>query len=216
MTAKGRARVPGQLLMRLASYCFDDTVLDTVIQPAVADFQREVQASSGSAGRLAVRARGYLALAKVFLLALVMPGAGAGAPLTSLLLGRGGSSLALLALLLFAAMWPMFRVFVAGAMVAGLALAVGLRAWNSQHPTAVARSRQIYGKDPEINLSAIPVGGNIGGFFFVLASSLTVLLGMPELRWFVVGAVAGGVLLAWGLVRWHRAQVSPVRPMIVR
>ena len=217
MTAKGRARVPGHLVMRVASYCFEDTVLDTVIQPAVADFQREVQASAGTAGQLAVRTRGYLTLAKVFLLALVMPGAGAGAPLTSLLLGRGGSSLALLALLLFAAVWPMFRVFVAGALVVGLALAVGLRAWNNQHPTAVARSRQIYGKDPEINLSAIPVGGNIGGFFFVLASSLTVLLGMPELRWFVVGAVAGGVLFAWGLAIWHRAHMdSPVRRMIVR
>jgi hypothetical protein len=215
MTAKGRARVPGRLVMRVASYCFEDTVLDTVIQPAVADFQREVQASGGT-GQLAVRVRGYLTLAKVFLLALVMPGAGVGAPLTSLLLGRGGGSLALLALLLFAAVLPMFGVFVVGAMVAGLALAVGLRAWNSQHPTAVARSRQIYGKDPEINLSAIPVGGNIGGFFFVLASSLTVLLGMPELRWFVFGAVVGGVLLAWGLVSWHRAHmVSPVRRMVV-
>ena len=215
MTAKGHARVPGHLVMRVASYCFEDSVLDTVIQPAVADFQREVQAPGG--GRLAVRARGYLALAKVFLLALIMPGAGAGAPLTSLLLGRGGGSLALLALLLFAAVFPIFGVFVAGAMVAGLALAVGLRAWNSQHPTAVARSRQIYGKDPEINLSAIPVGGNIGGFFFVLASSLTVLLGLPELRWFVFGAVAGGVLLAWGLVSWHRAHMaSPVRRMVVR
>ena len=217
MTAKGRARVPGRLVMRVASYCFEDAVLTTIIQPAVADLQREVQASGGTAGQLAVRARGYVALAKVFLLALVMPGAGAGAPLTSLLLGRGGSSLALLALLLFAAVWPIFGVFVGGAMVAGLALAVGLRAWNSQHPTAVARSRQIYGKDPEINLSAIPVGGNIGGFFFVLASSLTVLLGLPELRWFVFGAMVGGVLLAWGLVSWHRAHmVSPVRRMIVR
>ena len=217
MTAKGRARVPGQLLMRLASYCFEDIVLDTVIQPAVADFQREVQASDGTARRLAVRARGYVTLAKVLLLALVMPGAGAGAPLTELLLGRGGSSLALLAVLLFAAVWPMFGVFVGGALAAGLALAVGLRAWNSQHPAAVARSRQIYGKDPEINLSAIPVGGDIGGFFFVLASSLTVLLGMPELRWFVVAAVAGGVVFAWGLVTWHRAHmVSPVRRMIVR
>jgi hypothetical protein len=153
----------------------------------------------------------------VVLLALLIPAAGAGAPLTSLLLGRGGSSLALLALLLFAAMWPIFRVFVAGAMVAGLALAVCLRAWNNLHPTAVARTRQIYGKDPEINLSAIPVGGNIGGFFFVLASSLTVLLGLPELRWFVFGAVVGGVALAWGLFAWHGAHMdSPARRIVVR
>ena len=89
-------------------------------------------------------------------------------------------------------MWPIFGVFVVGAMLAGLALAVGLRAWNSQHPTAVACTRRIYGKDPEINISSVPVGGNIGGFFFVLASSLTILLGLPELRGFVLGAMVGG------------------------
>ena len=215
MTATGRDRVPGRLLMRVASFCFDEPALTRIIHPAIADFQRESQASSG-AGRLTVRVGGYVALAKVLLLALLVPGTGAGAPLTSLLLGRGGSSLALLALLLFAAVWPIFGVFVAGAIAAGLALAVALRAWNNQHPTAVARSRQIYGKDPEINLSAIPVGGNIGGFFFVLASSLTVLLGLPELRWFVFGAVVGGVALAWGLVVWHRSHPnSPSRRIVV-
>ena len=215
MTANGRARLPGRLLMRVASFCFDEPALTKIIQPAIADFQREVLAA-GPRG-VAVRFRGYVALAKVLPLALLMPGAGAGAPLTSLLLGRGGSSLALLALLLFAAVWPIFGVFVAGAIVAGLALAVGLRAWNNQHPTAVARTRQIYGKDPEINLSAIPVGGNIGGFFFVLASSLTVLLGLPELRWFVFGAVVGGVALACGLFAWHGAHMaSPVRRIVVR
>ena len=212
MTAK---RVPGRLLMRVASFCFDEPALTKIIQPAIADFQREVL-GAGADG-FAVRMRGYVALAKVVSLALLMPGAGAGAPLTSLLLGRGGGSLALLAALLFAAMWPLFGVFVSGAIAAGLALAIVLRAWNNQHPTAVARTRQIYGKDPEINLSAIPVGGNIGGFFFVLASSLTVLLGLPELRGFVVGTVVGGAALAFGLFAWHRAHMtSPVRRIIVR
>jgi hypothetical protein len=205
-------RVPGRLLMRVATYVFDEPALTRIIEPAVADFQRE----AGHTGGNIARVRGYIALAKVFGLALLLPSVGAGAPLTSLLLGRGGGSLALLAVLLFAAMWPIFGVFVAAAIAAGLMLAIGLRFWNSQHPTAVARTRQIYGKDPEINLSAIPVGGNIGGFFFVLASSLTVLLGLPELRWFVVGAVTGGVALAWGLFAWHRAHMaSPVRRMVV-
>jgi hypothetical protein len=207
-----RHRRPGRLLMRVATFVFDEPALTRIIEPAIADFQREV----GQAGAIA-RVRGYIAVAKVFALALLVPAAGAGAPLTYMLLGLGGgSSLALLAPLLFAAVWPIFGVFVVAAIAAGLMLAVGLRVWNSQHPTAVARTRQIYGKDPEINLSAIPVGGNIGGFFFVLASSLTVLLGLPELRWFVLGAVAGGVALAWGLFAWHRAHMaSPVRRMVV-
>jgi hypothetical protein len=203
MSANDGVRVPGRLLLRVASFCFDEPALTKIIQPAIADFQREVL-EAGARG-FAVRFRGYVALVKVLSLALLMPGVGAGAPLTSLLLGRGGGSLALLAVLLFAAMWPIFGVFVVGAILAGLALAVGLRVWNSQHPAAVACTRRIYGKDPEINISSVPVGGNIGGFFFVLSSSLTILLGLPELRGFVLGAMVGGALLAWGLFAWRRS-----------
>ena len=89
-----------------------------------------------------------------------------------------------------------------------MALAVGLHAWNSRHPTAVACTRRIYSKDPEINISSVPVGGNIGGLFFVAASSLTILLGLPELRGFVLGAMIGGALLAWGLFAWRRSHAD--------
>ena len=215
MTAHADVRVPGRLVMRLAAFCFDEPALTKIIEPAVADFQREVFAANGHG--MGVRLRGYVALAKVLLLALLVPGAGAGAPLTSLLLGRGSSSLVLLAPLLFVAVWPVFGAFIAGALVSGLALAFALRAWNSQHPTAVACTRRIYSKDPEINISQVPVGGNIGGFFFVISSSLTILLGLPELRWFVLGAAVGGAALAYGLVSWHRAHSdSPTRRIVVQ
>lgn len=215
MTAHSNVGVPGRLVMRLAAFCFDEPALTKIIEPAVADFQREVFAANGHG--LSVRLRGYMALAKVLLLALLVPGAGAGAPLTSLLLGRGGGSLVLLAPLLFIAVWPVFGAFIAGAIVSGLALAFALRAWNSQHPTAVACTRRIYSKDPEINISHVPVGGNIGGFFFVISSSLTILLGLPELRWFVLGAAVGGAALAYGLVAWHRAHSgSPTRRIVVQ
>lgn len=203
MTAHDKIRVPGQLLMRIASYWFDEPAMSKIIEPAVADFQREVRGAGPN--YRAARARGYVVLAKVISLAMLSPGAGAGAPLTSLLLGvSSGSSLALLAPLLFAAVWPIFGMFVAGAIVAGLALAVGLRVWNSQHPTAVACTRRLYSRDPEINISSVPVGGNIGGFFFVLSSSLTILIGLPELRGFVLGTVVAGGVLAWGLFSWRR------------
>ena len=147
-----------------------------------------------------------LALGKVLVLALFVPSAGAGAPFTWTLLGlNGASSLALLSPILYAGVAPIFGPFVAGAMVAGMALAVGLHAWNSRHPTAVACTRRIYSKDPEINISSVPVGGNIGGFLFVAASSLTILLGLPELRGFVLGTVVGGGALAWGLFAWRRS-----------
>jgi hypothetical protein len=213
MSAHHGARVPGRLVMRLASFCFDEPALTNIIQPAVADFQREVLAG----GCNGVRLRGYAALAKVMGLALFVPSAGAGAPFTWALLGlNGASSLALLSPVLFAGMAPIFGPFVAGALVSGAALAVALRAWNNRHPTEVACTRRIYGKDPEINISHVPVGGNIGGFFFVLSSSLTILLGLPELRWFVLGACAGGAALAWALVTWHRTHApSPVQHIVV-
>jgi len=217
MSTKVGSQLPGRFLLRVAQFIFEEPALSTIIVPAIADFQREVQ-DSGAATRRAVRVRGYVALCQVMLLALFVPSAGAGAPLTHVLLGlSGGSSLALLAPLLFAAVWPIFGLFTVGAVLAGMALAVGLRVWNSQHPTAVACTRRGSARDPEINLSSIPVGGNIGGFFFVLASCLTILLGLPEWRGFVLGAVVGGTAFAFGLFAWHRAHmVSPVRRIVVR
>ncbi len=217
MSTNVGSRLPGRFLLRVARFVFDEPALSTVIEPAIADFQREAQ-DSGPATRRAVRVRGYAALGKVMFLALFMPSAGAGAPLTHVLLGlSGGSSLALLAPILFAAVWPIFGLFTVGAVLAGMALAVGLRVWNSQHPTAVACTRRVSAPDPEINLSSIPVGGNIGGFFFVLASSLTILLGLPEWRGFVLGSVVGGTAFAFGLFAWHSSHmVSPVRRIVVR
>lgn len=207
MSAHHDVRVPGRLVMRLASYCFDEPALSKIIEPAVADFQREALADGGR--NLAARLRGYVALGKVLALAAFVPSAGAGAPFTLTLLGlNGASSLALLSPILFAGVCPMFGPFVAGAVVAGMALAVGLHAWNTQHPTAVACTRRIYSKHPEINISSVPVGGNIGGFFFVAASTLTILLGLPELRLFVLGAILGGAALAWSLYAWRRSHAD--------
>lgn len=216
MSTKSGSQLPGRFLLRVARFVFDEPALSTVIEPAIADFQREAQESDANGLRTA---RSYAAVAKVMCLALFVPSAGAGAPLTHVLLGlSGGSSLALLAPILFAAVWPIFGLFTVGAVLAGMALAVGLRVWNSQHPTAVACTRREgSARDPEINLSSIPVGGDIGGFFFVLASSLTILLGLPEWRGFVVGTVVGGTALACVLFAWHRAHmVSPVRRIVVR
>ena len=217
MSTKSGSQLPGRFLLRVARFIFEEPALSTIIVPAIADFQQEAR-ESGPTGSRAVRVRGYAALWKVMFLALFVPSAGAGAPLTHVLLGlSGGSSLALLAPLLFAAVWPVFGLFTVGAVLAGMALAVGLRVWNSQHPTAVACTRRVSSRDPEINLSSIPVGGNVGGFFFVLASSLTILLGLPEWRGFVLAAVVGGTALAFGLFAWHRAHmVSPVRRIVVR
>jgi hypothetical protein len=210
--------IPGRLLLRLARFAFSREALDTIIEPAAGDLQREVQQATPGRARLLTQVRGYTAFWKVLLLAALVPSTGAGSPLLSALLGlNGGFLVAFLAPLLFAGMWPTFGVFTVSAVVAGFVLAFGLAVWNDRHPTAVACTRRVASTDPEINLSAIHVGGNIGGFFFVLASSLTVLLGLPELRGFVFGAVVGGAAMAGGLFAWrHHHLESPVRRIVVR
>jgi hypothetical protein len=211
-----RVRLPGRLVMRLASYCFDESALTKIVAPAVADLQREVRAAGRAA--IGVRLRGYVALAKVLALAALVPGAGAGAPLTRTLLGlNGASSLALLAPAFYLAVSGAFGQFVAGTAVAGVALAVGLRAWNDRHPVTIAGTRRTDGRDPVINISSIAIGANAGGVFFVLASVLTIVLGVPELRAFILGAIAVGVVLAIALAWWHRGHPgSPPTRIVVR
>jgi hypothetical protein len=208
--------LPGRLVMRLASYCFDEPALTTIVEPAVADLQREVLAAGRPA--IGVRLRGYVALAKVLALAAFVPGAGAGAPLTRTLLGlNGSSSLALLAPVFYFAVSGAFGPFVAGTAVAGVVLAVGLRAWNDRHPVTVAGSRRADGRDPVINISSIAIGANAGGVLFVLASVLTIVLGVPELRVFILAAIGVGVLQASALAWWRRAcPGSPPTRIVVR
>jgi hypothetical protein len=69
--------------------------------------------------------------------------------------------------------------------------------------------RQTTGKDPEINISSVPVGGDIGGFFFVAASSAVALLGVPGLRVFVIAAALVGLLVAWARVAWMKGHDGP-------
>ena len=154
MSTHHDVRVPGRLVMRLASFCFDEPALTTIIQPAVADFQREVL----TGGSIGVRLRGYAALAKVLVLALFVPSAGAGAPFTWTLLGlNGASSLALLSPILYAGVAPIFGPFVAGAIVAGMALAVGLHAWKPCMQNQLARQSSTI----DTRVDVVPHGGRV-------------------------------------------------------
>ncbi len=212
MTQQTGSAVPGRALLRLVRFVFDDDTVDRLFEPAVADLQREVNAGGlGPARRAWVLVREHAAVWKLLAVAMTMPGAGAGAPLTAVLLGRhSAGSLLLLVPVLFLAMSWMFGAFVAGAVVAGAMLSFVLGWWNRHHPAAVACTRRgPAARDPEINLSSIPVGGDIGGFCFVAASSAVVLLGVPGLRAFVAAAVVAGMLLAWARVAWMRAHEDP-------
>jgi hypothetical protein len=60
------------------------------------------------------------------------------------------------------------------------------------------------GRLPEINMSAIRVGGNLGGLIFAAGAVVILLLGVPALRWFVGLSLAIAVALAAATIAWRR------------
>ena len=119
--------------------------------------------------------------------------------------------LSLLVVALFAAIWSMFGWFLLAAVAGGAIMAVVLRHWNTRHPSQFAPAARTPGA--EINLSSIPVAGDIGGLLFVIGAIITVLLGLPDIRWFVLASVVVGAVLAGGLFLWRSTRSSTLVPM---
>jgi hypothetical protein len=127
--------------------------------------------------------------------------------------GGGDPLLALLVAALFAAIWSMFGWFVLAAVAGGAVMAIVLRRWNTRHPSDLAPAGGgVQMPRAEINLSAIPVGGDVGGLLFVIGAIVTVLLGLPDIRWFVLGSVIAGAVLAGGLFVWRSFRAVPLTP----
>ena len=51
-------------------------------------------------------------------------------------------------------------------------------------------------QNPQINISKIPMGSGIGGALAAIASVLIILLGLPELWYFLPGSLALGCAVA--------------------
>ena len=125
---------------------------------------------------------------------------------------RGGADplLSILVVALFAAIWSMFGWFVLAAVAGGAIMAVALRRWNTRHPSQFAPAARTPGA--EINLSSIPVAGDIGGLLFVIGAIITVLLGLPDIRWFVLASVVVGAAFAGGLFVWRSFRSASLTP----
>ena len=126
---------------------------------------------------------------------------------------RGGAAdplLTLLAVALFAAIWSMFGWFVLAAVAGGVIMAIVLRRWNTSHPSELAPTSRK--PNAEINLSSIPVAGDIAGLLFVIGAIITVLLGLPDIRWFVLASVVVGAVLAGGLFAWRSSRSTALTP----
>jgi hypothetical protein len=120
-----------------------------------------------------------------------------------------GILLLLLDGLLLLAMWPIFGAFVIGAVLCGLLTGAAMRSWNDAHPATQEDRSWSPSRLPEINIGAVNVGGDFGGFLFLVAAVLAIVVGLPSVRVFFAGSLLFAMLAAWALVRVRRAAHAP-------
>lgn len=105
----------------------------------------------------------------------------------------------LLTLTLVLATWTFFSSFALAALVAGLLLSFPLHRHADDAGSGSGDYRQV-----GINISRIRVGGDAGGLITVLGSIAILALGLPMLRWFLVGSVLVASVMAAGRIAWTR------------
>jgi hypothetical protein len=57
---------------------------------------------------------------------------------------------------------------------------------------------------PEINMSSIRVGGDLGGLIFAAGAVAILLIGVPGLRWFIGLSLLFAGVLATAVIAWRR------------
>ena len=105
--------------------------------------------------------------------------------------------------ILLVSTWPFFGGFTALSVVGGVWTAMALRWWAARHPLSV--ERRTADRTPEINMSAIHVGGDVGGLIFVAGCVGILVVSLPPLRWFVAVSLILASVLAASIVGWRRA-----------
>jgi hypothetical protein len=123
--------------------------------------------------------------------------------MTRLLRPNGTALLTLVAALLVAT-WPFFGSFTVASLIVGVFVGALMRSWNIEHPTTVAVPEGTLRS--EINLAAIPVRGDAGGLFFAIGS-VVILLGLPQIRWFLIASVVCAVAAGYALIAWRQTRV---------
>lgn len=59
-------------------------------------------------------------------------------------------------------------------------------------------------RDPQINLSKIPVGGGLGALAAIVILLSVMVVELPQLRWLAVYGIGTGLVLAVILILWRR------------
>jgi hypothetical protein len=118
-----------------------------------------------------------------------------------------------LAILLFGCLWTLIDVASVVIVAMALCAAAALRVWHDRHPTT-EYTRETRFVLPQINISAIPVGGDVGGMLFACGALIVMIIGLPAMRWFAVASVLCGLLSAAALVRYHRSVLAPASGVV--
>jgi hypothetical protein len=116
---------------------------------------------------------------------------------------RDANLLLALTVILLVSTWPFFGGFTSLSLAAGLWTAVALRWWYTRHPMTVGRTSA--DRAPEINISRIRVGGDLGGLVFVAGCIAIVVVSLPPLRWFAVASLLMACVYAVIMVGWRKA-----------
>jgi hypothetical protein len=208
-------RLPGTTLLKLARLLFNEQLVSAVVQPTIADLQREV-AAAGSSGlkRLRAQWRGYRAFWTLALVAPFVSRSSAG--------GHGGAvafrdaiarfAVGSIALALLAVVGLVLGARVAVLPAAGTLVALVIHAWYDRHPSDIPTPTEPQRRLPQINFSSTEVAGNIGGLIFVVGSVFIVVLGLPSVIWFLFAGTIAGCFLAWALSAWHTSHPECGRP----
>jgi len=199
-------RAPGTMLLKIARFLFSEPLLTAVVQPTIADLQREIaDAGPSRIGRLRAAWRGYCAF---WTLALLGPFVSWRSPSNDAGIAAFPDALARLAigsiaLALIAMASPVLGAWVAVVAAAGALFAIVIHGWYGRHPSNLPTPTEPQRRTPQINFSSTEVAGNIGGLIFVVGSVFIVVVGLPSVIWFLSAGTIAGCLLAWGLVAWH-------------
>jgi hypothetical protein len=106
-----------------------------------------------------------------------------------------------LALTLFLAASTFFGPFAMPALFVGLLFAMVLHRWVGEPAGIVDTSDKL--RLVPMNFAEVHVGADAGGLIFVLGSLAILALGLPTLRWFLIGSVLIASAVAIALVKWH-------------
>ena len=201
--------MPGTTLLRIARLLFNEHLLSVVVEPTIADLQREV-ADAGSDGRKRLRARwrGYCAF---WTLTLVAPFASWASPVSAAGAVAFPGALARLAvssmaIALLAVIGPVAAAWIGAVAAVGALFAIGIHTWYDRHPSDIPVPAEPQRSSPQINFSSTEIAGNVGGLIFSVGSVFIVAVGLPSSIWFLFAATSAGCFLAWALAAWHRIQ----------